>query len=345
MKKSQTSLIESINQKIPGYTPIWLMRQAGRYLPEYRALRAKHKDFFTLCYTPESARAVTLQPVDRFDLDAAIIFSDILVIPDALGMEVTFAEGEGPRLSPITLSQDLEILSISRIREHLNPVFEAIRLTRETLSREKALIGFAGAPWTIATYMLEGGGNHNFKKSFHWVNENPNGFSYLIDLLTKVIIEHLQCQIEAGADIVQIFDSWAGVLDEENFKRWSIAPTRTIIDALRRTNPGIPVIGFPRGVGHHVMPYIKETGVSVIGLGSDIVPEWAAEVLQPHVTVQGNLDPLILLKGGPPLDESIKRIMEALAQGPFIFNLGHGIIKETPISNVHKMIDLIRKLS
>ncbi|MDH5559086.1 MAG: uroporphyrinogen decarboxylase [Alphaproteobacteria bacterium] len=322
--------------------PLWLMRQAGRYLPEYREIRGNVSGFLELCYTPELAVEVTLQPIRRYGFDAAILFSDILVVPDALGQAVRFEEGEGPKLNPVRSVADLDILSLDRLHEHLAPVYETVRRLSVELPDETALIGFAGAPWTVATYMVEGKGSRDFANARGWGLQDPEGFSKLIDLVTEATAAYLCRQVEAGAEVLQIFDSWAGVLSENEFEKWAIEPTAKIVSTVKARYPDIPVIGFPRGAGILYKRYVAETGVDAVSLDSTMPLDWAAENLQDKVALQGNLDPLLLLGGGEPMDREIRRILDRLGKGPFIFNLGHGIIKETPPENVARLVDVVR---
>lgn len=322
--------------------PMWLMRQAGRYLPEYRELRRKVGGFLEMCYTPEHAVEVTLQPIRRYGFDAAILFSDILVVPDALGQPLRFAEGEGPRLDPVRSVAEVERLGPERLHEHLAPVYETVRRLSKDLPPEVALIGFAGAPWTIATYMVEGGSSRDFATVREWGFRDPDGFGRLVDMVTAATIEYLDRQIESGAEAVQIFDSWAGVLSEDEFRRWAIGPVARIVAALRERHPSVPIIGFPRGAGVMYETYVRETKVNAVGLDSTVPLDWAAERLQPHATVQGNLDPLALLTGGAVMESAARRILQTLGKGPMIFNLGHGVIKETPPEHVARLVDIVR---
>jgi uroporphyrinogen decarboxylase len=321
-------------------TPIWLMRQAGRYLPEYRELRAKAGGFLDLCFSPDHAAEVTLQPIRRFGFDAAILFSDILVVPWALGQPLSFEEGRGPVLEPIRPGT-LGRLQRNGLVERLAPVFETVRRVRSALPRETALIGFAGAPWTVASYMIEGGGSKEFLKAKGWALGAPQEFQELIDLLVAATVDYLSAQVEAGAEALQLFDSWAGVLSEQELERWSLAPLRRIAEALKAEHPEVPVILFPRGAG---LSYARfaECGADALGLDTTVPLGFAAE-LQRRVTVQGNLDPAALVAGGRALEEGVDRILAALGHGPFIFNLGHGVVPQTPPEHVQAMIDRIRK--
>jgi uroporphyrinogen decarboxylase len=321
--------------------PVWLMRQAGRYLPEYRAIRESAPDFLTTCYTPDLAVEITLQPIRRFGLDAAILFSDILVIPDGLGQEVRFEAGEGPVLAPIG-PQDLAGLSLNRMNDHLAPVFETVRRVKASLDAATALIGFAGAPWTLAAYMAEGGGSKDFAAARTWAAEDPASFGHLIDLLTEAVIGLLRRQIDAGADAVQLFDSWAGILSADGFQRWCVAPAAAIVTALGESHPGVPLIGFPRGAGFQYAGYVQATGCAGLQLDHGVPLEQVAE-LQRRVTVQGNLDPVLLLVGGKAMERQIQAILAALGDGPHIFNLGHGVLPPTPPDHVAQLVEIVRR--
>lgn len=320
--------------------PIWLMRQAGRFLPEYRAVRTKAPNFLAFCYDPDLAVEVTLQPIRRFGFDASIIFSDILVIPDALGQRVRFVEGEGPRLDPLALA-DVGQLSLDRLERHLAPVYEAIRRVRADLPPEVTLLGFAGAPWTLATYMTAGRGSPDQAVPRRIAYGDPEGFDRLIALLVEAVSRHLVAQLDAGADAVQIFDSWAGALDQTGFEAWSMAPTAAIVENVRKARPGARIIGFPRGGGAYLGAYAATTGVDAVGLDWS-VPFTAARQLPDHVAVQGNLDPMRLVAGGRGLDAAVDRILDAFEDRPFIFNLGHGVTPETPIENVERVVARVR---
>jgi uroporphyrinogen decarboxylase len=325
--------------------PVWLMRQAGRYLPEYRELRRRVPNFLELCLNPELAAEATLQPLRRYALDAAILFSDILVVPYALGQNVHFREGEGPVLAPIRSPADAERLSFDGFADRVAPVFRTVERVKSLLSAQTALIGFAGAPWTVATYMVEGGASRDFAKVKAWAIADTAGFSRLIDLLTEATIRYLQGQVAAGAEVVQLFDSWAGVLDETSLRRWVIEPTRRIVVALREDYPRLPIIGFPRGAGLMYRSYFLETGVTALGLDTTVPPGIARKTLQSIGPVQGNLDPLMLVAGGEAMASAVATILDAFAGGPFIFNLGHGIVPETPPDHVARLIELVRHVA
>jgi len=321
--------------------PWWLMRQAGRYLPEYRAVRAKAHDFVELCLTPTLAAELTLQPVRRYGMDAAILFSDILMVPYALGQGLTFREGEGPILEPIEDQTGIAGLDLGRMIPRLEPVFEAVRRVAQALDSQTTLIGFAGSPWTVATYMVEGRSSREFRQVKSWAYRDELGFDALIDLLVEGTVEFLAAQMAAGAEVVQLFDSWAGILPEPAFERWVIEPTRRIILALKRRFPDRPVIGFPRGAGVLYERYIVETGVNGVGLDSMIPAAHARARLQPLATIQGNLDPVLLLTGGAALEAAVNDLLRALGGGPFVFNLGHGVLPETPPENVAALARLL----
>lgn len=320
--------------------PIWLMRQAGRYLPEYRTLRETAGSFLDLCYNPAFAAEVTLQPIRRFGFDAAIVFSDILVVPDAFDRGLTFVHGEGPRLDPIDAA-GIAALDVSPVRERLAPVFETIRQVRAALDADKSLIGFCGAPWTVATYMVAGRSTPDQAPARLMAATEPEVFQDLIDTLVEASVISLLGQIEAGADVVQIFDSWAGILNEHDFDRWSIAPTVEIVRRVRAAAPDVRIIGFPKGAGFRIERYVAATGIDAVGIDWTVPFDVAAK-LQSQVTVQGNLDPLVLVAGGAALDRAIDAILEALGGGRFIFNLGHGIVPQTPIAHVEHLIARVR---
>lgn len=322
--------------------PIWLMRQAGRYLPEYRALRKQAKSFLDFCFTPDLAMEATLQPLRRFALDAAILFSDILVVPHALGQRVSFEEGEGPQLSPIRSPSDVESLSAAGFEARLAPVYETLRRLRRALPANVTLIGFAGAPWTVAAYMVEGRGGTGFENAKRMAREQQTLFSRLIELVVEQTIAHLSAQIAAGAETVQIFDSWAGDLDIEHRRRWSLEPLRRIVAALRTRHPQTPVILFPRGAGDMYGDYAGISGLAGLSLDSQVDLDWAADRLQPLVAVQGNLDPQTLVAGGAALRQGAERILDKLGRGPLIFNLGHGVLPETPPEHVTSLIEILR---
>ena len=346
-QKKQKIFLEVLNQKIPDQVPFWFMRQAGRYLPEYRDLRKKSGSFLDLVYNPQNASEVTMQPLRRFGMSAAILFSDILVIPHALGQNLSFESAKGPKLEPISGVQELKKLDLTKIDRTLSPIYETLSLTRSKLQSENfddtALIGFAGSPWTIACYMVEGAGSKTFDATKSWAYRDPEGFGELIDIISQATTDYLIKQIEAGAESLQLFDSWSGVLDEENFNRWVIEPTQKIIEAVKGKYPDIPVIGFPRGAGVKAVRYAKDTGIKGLGLDFSMPLEWAKDNLQALLPVQGNLDPVSLLVGGGKMKRAALDILETFVGKPFIFNLGHGVIKETPVEHVEQLSQLIRE--
>ncbi len=335
-------LLELLQGKKVDSVPFWYMRKAGRYLPEYMAIRSQFPSFLDLVYNPELAAEVTLQPLRRFDLDAAILFSDILVVPHALGQEVAFKKGEGPILDPIRSVVQLRKLSWQNIEQTLSPVYETVARVREALPAEVTLIGFSGAPWTVATYMVEGGSSTDHARTKDWASRDPEGFGELITLLVDSTSEYLIGQIEAGAEALQIFDSWAGSLSDEGFGSWSIEPTRRLVKKVKAAHPNIPIIGFPKGAGKQYKAYFAKTGVDCVSLDSSIELSWAARELQPIGPVQGNLDPRLLLKGGQAMFDATERILKAFSNGPHIFNLAHGIAPEVPPAHVAELSDFIK---
>jgi uroporphyrinogen decarboxylase len=339
VNKSFLKVLGGIPQNPP---PVWLMRQAGRYLPEYRALREKAGDFLNLIFTPEHAVEVTLQPVRRFGFDAAILFSDILVIPHALGQSVRFAAGEGPRLEPLVGGEAVKRLAGEVDQNVLAPVYETVRLVKAKLDAGTALLGFCGAPWTVASYMIAGQGTPDQAPARLFAYREPAAFGALIDILVEASAAYLVRQLQAGADAVQIFDTWAGVLPPEEFARWSIEPTRRIVAKVRAQIPAAKVIGFPRGAGTLLARYVEEIPVNAVGLDWTVDRGFVRKRVQNRVAVQGNLDPLVLVAGGVGLDRGVAAVLDAFAGGPFIFNLGHGIVPETPIAHVETMLKRIR---
>jgi len=335
-------LLQALAGRAQARPPFWLMRQAGRYLPEYRELRQQAGSFLDLCYNPDLATEVTLQPIRRFAMDAAILFADILLVPQALGQALSFREGEGPVLEPLRQTTQIDALTPAGLHEQLAPVYETVRRVRSALPDDVALIGFAGAPWTVATYMVEGGSSRDFAEIKRWAFSDPDGFARLIELLVEATTDYLAAQIAAGAEVVQLFDTWAGVLPAADFERWCIAPLKAIVERLHDLHPEVPVIGFPRGAGAGYVDYVRRTGVNAVGLDWTVPPAWARDVLQPQVTVQGNLDPRYLVVGGEAMEREVARILDTLAQGPFIFNLGHGVVPETPVEHVGRLAELLR---
>jgi uroporphyrinogen decarboxylase len=337
---SDRRLVRVLEGRSEAVPPVWLMRQAGRYLPEYRKLRAKAGSFWAMALTPRYAAEVTLQPIRRFGFDAAILFSDILTVPEALGQKVTFTEGEGPSLTPVSstdgFNEDRESWA-----KYFEPVYEALRLTRAGLSDETTLLGFAGAPWTLATYLAAGAGGDEQKAAKLWAYRDPQGFGYLLDILAECVAFHLIRQIDAGADAVQIFDSWASGLPAALFEQVVVTPTKKIVAAVRAARPGAKIIGFPRAAtlaGY--VDYVAATGVDAVSLDTSMPMTWAAKNL--GCALQGNLDPIALIAGGTALDKAVDDILVAMAGRPFVFNLGHGILPETPIAHVEQLLKRIR---
>lgn len=322
--------------------PFWLMRQAGRYLPEYRKVRAEMGGFLDLCLTPQAALEVTLQPIRRYGMDAAILFSDILMVPHGLGQHVTFEEGRGPVLDALAGPAALDGLRLDGFHERVGPVYETVRLLSRALSGEVALIGFAGAPWTVASYMIEGGSSRDFAAAKAWAYGDPDSFARLIDLLVEATTAYLLRQVDAGAEVLQLFDSWAGIWAEPALRRWCLAPTREIVRRIGDAAPEVPVIVFPRGAGVMYETYADESGATALGLDTTVPAGWAADRLQPRLAVQGNLDPLVLVAGGAALERETTRILDTLGHGPFIFNLGHGIVPQTPPEHVSRLAELVR---
>ncbi|MEZ5773439.1 MAG: uroporphyrinogen decarboxylase [Hyphomicrobiaceae bacterium] len=341
----QGAFLASLAGKAHVPPPIWLMRQAGRYLPEYRETRARAGSFLDLCYNPELAAEVTLQPIRRFGFDAAILFSDILVVPHALGQKLWFEEGEGPRLEPVADAAALARLSVDAAVPRFDLVAETVSRVRAGLPSSTALIGFCGAPWTVATYMVAGRGSQDQAAARLWAYRDPAGFAALVDLVVEASIDYLARQVAAGADCLQIFDSWSGSLAEPEFERWVIEPTKAILAGLKARGIAVPVIGFPRGAGLLAARYVRATGVAGLGCDTAMPLDVMARDLSPLATLQGNLDPLLLVSGGEALDRRIDQILAAMAGRPFIFNLGHGIVPETPPDHVARLVALVRRTS
>jgi uroporphyrinogen decarboxylase len=332
-------LLNIFTESNPGAPPIWLMRQAGRYLPEYRAVRAQAGSFLDLCFNPVLAAEVTLQPIRRFDFDAAIIFADILLIPYALGRDLRFVEGEGPRLNPLAHFADLGAFD----EKKLQPVYDALRLTRSQLAPTKTLIGFCGAPWTVACYMIEGGGSKNFAATLEFSRSRRAEFLQLLDVLAEVSAHYLCAQITAGAEVVQIFDSWAGLVNADDFTDFILTPTKKIIDHVKAQYPHTPVIGFPRGAGELYRRYRHHTGIAALGLDQQVSLSLAQD-LQHDGIIQGNLDPALLVQGGAALRDGVAVIMNSLDLGKLIFNLGHGITQDTPPDHVAELVRFVREI-
>jgi len=320
--------------------PVWLMRQAGRYLPEYRALRASKGGFLNLVYDSEAAAEITLQPIRRFGFDGVILFSDILIVPYAMGQDLEFLVGEGPHLSPRLL--DAALTSLTAVPERLSPIYETVRQVKAALPGDKTMLGFAGSPWTVATYMVAGEGSRDQHDTRALAYRDRAGFQAIIDAIVGVTVEYLIGQIQAGAEAVQLFDSWSGSLAPSEFERWVIAPNAAIVRQLKARFPDVPVIGFPKGAGEKLAAYARETGVDAVGIDETIDPLWAARELPAGMPVQGNLDPLLLLAGGDELDRQALRVLEAFADRPHVFNLGHGIGQTTPIEHVEQLLALVR---
>ncbi|WP_268878313.1 uroporphyrinogen decarboxylase [Sphingomonas carotinifaciens] len=333
-------LLSVLKGKIAAVPPLWLMRQAGRYLPEYRALRADKGGFLALATDPEAAAEVTMQPIRRFGFDGAILFSDILMVPWALGQDLTFGPGEGPRLSPALVDARLEALA--GVPERLDPVYATVARVAAQLPPQTSFLGFAGSPWTVATYMVAGRGSKDQGETRAFAYADPQAFQAIVDAIVALTVEYLAQQIANGVEAVQLFDSWAGSLSPAQFERWVIAPNAAIVSALRARCPGVPIIGFPKGAGAKLPAYARETGVDAVGLDETVDPAWANGALPEGMPVQGNLDPLALIAGGRELDAAVDRIIGALSGRPHIFNLGHGILPHTPIAHVEHLIHHIR---
>lgn len=320
--------------------PVWLMRQAGRYLPEYRALREQKGGFLELVYDSEAAADITLQPVERFGFDGAILFSDILIVPYAMGQSLEFLAGEGPKLSPALV--DSALSALEAVPERLVPIYETVRLVNERLGPETTLLGFAGSPWTVATYMVAGEGSRDQHETRSYAYRDPGAFQALVDAIVDCTVEYLGGQIAAGAEAVQLFDSWAGSLSPAQFERWVIAPNAEIVKRLKAQHPDIPVIGFPKGAGGKLPAYARETRVDALGIDETVDPLWAARVLPENLPVQGNLDPLLLLSGGAEMEREALCVLETFASRPHVFNLGHGIGQTTPVAHVEQLLALVR---
>ena len=335
------TLLRALRREPTAYTPIWLMRQAGRYLPEYNATRSRAGSFMRLCSDADLATEVTLQPLKRFpEIDAAILFSDILIVPFAIGQNLSFVAGEGPRLTPPLIHAALDQLTPFPAR--LEPIYETVRKVKAQLDPSKTLVGFAGSPWTVATYMVAGQGSRDQAEARRLAYANPGFFADLIARIGEITLEYLSGQIEAGAEAVQLFDSWAGSLSPAQFERWVIAPTAQLVSGLRAKHPKIPVIGFPKGAGGKLGAYAQETGVTALGLDETVDPVWAAKGLPKRLPLQGNLDPLALIAGGEAQRSATERILDAFAGRPHIFNLGHGILQDTPITHVEQLLAQVK---
>ena len=338
----QKPLLQVLSGKRLQTPPVWLMRQAGRFLPEYRAIRSTSSSFMDFCFSPAKAAEATLQPIRRFGFDAAILFSDILVIPEALGQKVSFEQGEGPRLDPLDSVASVRSLRNEIDMKCLEPVFETVDRVKSALPKPVAFIGFCGAPWTVATYMIAGRGTRDQEPARTFAYRHPEVFQDLIDLLVRASIEYLGRQIQAGVEVVQLFDSWAGVLPTMEFKRWSLEPMVKIADAVKSQYPHVKVIAFPRGAGTRMALFTECSAIDGIGLDTAEDCHWVSQFVQPHKTVQGNLDPLALRAGGDALRDAVRSIVSSLSGGPHIFNLGHGILPDTPVENVELLLQELR---
>ncbi len=343
--ESNKPFLRALRGEAQNPPPCWFMRQAGRYLPEYREIRATAKNFLDFCFTPALAVEATQQPLRRYGFDAAILFSDILVIPYGLGQKVEFKEGEGPVLDAIATIDDINLLDQSLLKPRLSSVMETVKVIHENLDKQTALIGFAGAPFTVALYMIEGRGGTEGTKVRCMAAEQPKIFSKLIDILCDATASYLVEQVNSGAEALQLFDSWAGLLPESEFRQWVIEPNRRIVEAVHAVHADVPIIGFPRNAGVLYKDFVRETGVQGISIDSTVPLSWAAETLQTMCTVQGNLDNHILRSGGVLMEKEVRSIVNALGNGPFIFNLGHGVLPSTPPEHVGRVVDIIRGLA
>ncbi|WP_128891443.1 uroporphyrinogen decarboxylase [Erythrobacter sp. HKB08] len=335
------SLLETLRGKRAEQVPLWLMRQAGRYLPEYRALRAEKGGFLDLVYDSDGAAEVTLQPIRRFGFDGAILFSDILIVPYAMGQKLEFLAGEGPKLSPTLV--DHALLSLEPVPDRLSPIYETVAKVKAALGPETTLLGFAGSPWTVATYMVAGEGSRDQHATREMAYRDTAAFAAIIERIVDVTVGYLEGQIRAGAEAVQLFDSWSGSLAPREFERWVIAPNAAIVSRLRERCGDVPIIGFPKGAGEKLPAYMRETGVDAAGIDETVDPVWAAANLPEGMPVQGNLDPLVLMAGGEAQDAATRAVLEAFAERPHVFNLGHGIGQFTPIENVERLVAFVRE--
>jgi uroporphyrinogen decarboxylase len=322
-------------------TPVWLMRQAGRYLPEYRALRADKGGFLNLVYDSDAAAEITLQPIRRFGFDGAILFSDILIVPYALGQDLAFEAGEGPRLSPPLV--DAALAGLRAVPERLEPIYRTVEKVKAALPPETTFLGFAGSAWTVATYMIAGRGSKEQAEARRYAYRDPAAFAEIVEAVADMTVDYLSGQVAAGVEAVQLFDSWAGSLSPAQFEQWVIAPNARIVSAFKARHPDVPVIGFPKGAGGKLGAYARETGVDAIGLDETVDPAWAAAELPKSLPVQGNLDPLALIAGGEALESAARRILSAFEDRPHVFNLGHGILPDTPIAHVEQLLGLLRR--
>lgn len=333
-------LLDTLRGSNGDQRPIWLMRQAGRYLPEYRELRAEKGGFLALVYDSAAAAEITVQPLRRFGFDGAILFSDILIVPYAMGQDLQFLVGEGPHLSPRLVDHALK--SLVAVPERLAPIYETVRQVVAQISPQTTMLGFAGSPWTIATYMVNGEGSRDQHETRAYAYRDPAAFQAIIDGIVDVTVEYLDGQIKAGAEAIQLFDSWAGSLAPREFEKWVIAPNAAIVRAVKALHPTVPIIGFPKGSGEKLAAYARETGVDAVGIDETIDPIWAARELPANMPVQGNLDPLLLLAGGNELEARAIGVLEAFADRPHVFNLGHGIGQTTPIAHVEQLLSVVR---
>lgn len=333
-------LLDTLNGTRSSQVPLWLMRQAGRYLPEYRELRAKKGGFLAMAYDSEAAAEITLQPIDRFGFDGAILFSDILIVPHALGQHLEFLAGEGPKLSPRLVDASLD--ELARDPSRYEPIYETVRLCRQRLPEGVTMLGFAGSPWTVATYMVAGEGSRDQHETRALAYRDPGALQAIIDAIVEQTVDYLSGQIDAGAEAVQLFDSWAGSLAPDEFEKWVIGPNSQIVAALAARHPDTPVIGFPKGAGEKLPAYARETGVKAVGVDETLDPAWVARELPEGMAVQGNLDPLLLLAGSDELEKRVMAILDAFADRPHVFNLGHGIDRRTPIQHVERLIATVR---
>lgn len=322
--------------------PIWMMRQAGRHLPEYLELRSRAKDFLDFCYSPSMAAEATLQPIRRYDMDAAILFADILLVLDAIGLDVRFKKGVGPIVETVSSKADLQRTSVEKVIQRLSPVYETVSRVRSDLDQNKALIGFCGAPWTVALYAIEGRGGTDKSTARSWAYTQPEMMQYLLDILVEASAQYLAEQVKAGADAVMIFESWAEGLPSDLFQSLVIEPNKALINRLRALNVTVPIIGFPRGAASMLGAFVEQVSVNAVGLDTAIEPSFANQVVPDHIAVQGHLDPLLLIAGGPAMDDRVREILAAYQNRPHIFNLGHGVRPETPISHVERVVELVR---
>ncbi len=333
-------LLDTLRGANASRRPVWLMRQAGRYLPEYRALRAEKGGFLALVYDSDAAAEITLQPIRRYGFDGAILFSDILIVPYAMGQDLEFLAGEGPKLSPRLA--DTALNALRAVPERLEPIYATVVKVKAALGPGRTLLGFAGSPWTVATYMVNGEGSRDQHAARYMAYRDPKAFQAIIDGIVDVTVDYLAGQVRAGVEAVQLFDSWAGSLAPAEFERWVVAPNAAIVAQLRVRFPDLPIIGFPKGVGEKLPAYARETGVDALGLDETIDPLWAAKALPEGLPVQGNLDPLLILSGGAELERQTLRILDAFADRPHVFNLGHGIGQETPLEHVEQLLAVVR---